>query len=49
MLVDYDPAGMLRRVQVGSTTTEYVYDGPDLIAQYNGAAVQRRNRIEESP
>jgi RHS repeat-associated protein len=42
VLVDYDPAGMLRRVQVGSTTTEYLYDGGDLIAQYNGAAVLRR-------
>ena len=41
-LVDYDPAGMLRRVQVGSTTTEYLYDGGDLIAQYNGATVLRR-------
>jgi len=42
VLVDYDPAGMLRRVQVGSTTTEYLYDGGDLIAQYNGATVLRR-------
>jgi RHS repeat-associated protein len=43
VLVDYDPAGMLRKVRVGSTTTEYLYDGPDLIAQYDGSgAVQQR-------
>jgi RHS repeat-associated protein len=42
VLVDYDPSGMLRRVQVGSTTTEYLYDGGDLVAQYNGATMLRR-------
>lgn len=36
-LVDYDPMGMLRRVQVGSTVKEYLYDGADLIAEYNGS------------
>ncbi len=44
-LVDYDPAGMLRRVQVGSTTTEYLYDGGDLIAQYNGSATTPLRRF----
>ncbi len=44
-LVDYDPAGMLRRVQVGSTTTEYLYDGGDLIAQYNGSATLLRRFV----
>lgn len=39
----YDPLGRLRSTQTGSTTTEFLYDGDRLVAEYNGAnAVQRR-------
>ncbi|MEO8307657.1 MAG: RHS repeat-associated core domain-containing protein [Pseudomonadota bacterium] len=36
--VEYDPSGMLSKVG----TTDYLYDGPDLIAQYSGATVLRK-------
>ncbi|MBX5461612.1 MAG: RHS repeat-associated core domain-containing protein [Steroidobacteraceae bacterium] len=35
--VDYDPSGMLRRVTAGSAVTEYLYDGGDLVLQYDGS------------
>ena len=37
MNVDYDPSGMLRRVTAGSAVTEYLYDGGDLVVQYDGS------------
>ena len=33
VVVDYDPAGMLRRVNAGGVVTDYLYDGPDLVLQ----------------
>ena len=35
--MDYDPAGMLRRVTAGGTVTSYLYDGADLVATYDGS------------
>jgi RHS repeat-associated protein len=35
--VAYDPTGMLQSVNVGSTTTQYLYDGANLIAEYDGS------------
>jgi len=40
--VDYDPTGMLSRVTVNGAATDYLYDGPDLIAQYSGTTILRR-------
>jgi hypothetical protein len=34
--VDYDPAGMLHQVTAGTAVTDYLYDGADLVAQYDG-------------
>jgi hypothetical protein len=33
--VKYDPTGMLHRITVGATHTDYLYDGADLVAQYD--------------
>ena len=38
----YDPGGRLYQQTVGSTSTQYLYDGLDLIAEYNGTTVLRR-------
>lgn len=38
----YDPAGRLYQQTVGSTNTQYLYDGSDLIAEYNGSTVLKR-------
>ena len=37
----YDPAGRLSRVTVGNSTTEFLYDGSALIAEYVNGAVTR--------
>ena len=38
----YDPLSRLYQQTVGSTSTQYLYDGSDLIAEYNGNSVQKR-------
>ena len=38
----YDPLSRLYQQTVGSTSTQYLYDGSDLIAEYNGSSVQKR-------
>ena len=38
----YDPLSRLYQQTVGSTNTQYLYDGSDLIAEYNGSSVQKR-------
>ena len=38
----YDPGSRLYQQTVGSTSTQYLYDGLDLIAEYNGTTVLRR-------
>ena len=40
--VEYDPTGMLAKVTAGASVTEYLYDGPNLVAQYNGATLLRK-------
>ena len=38
----YDPAGRLVATAKSGTTTQLVYDGDDLVAEYNGSTLQRR-------
>jgi RHS repeat-associated protein len=38
----YDPGGLLRSLTSGGSTTEFLYDGPDLIAEYQSGAVVKR-------
>jgi RHS repeat-associated protein len=38
----YDPLGRLRSTTSGATTTEFLYDGDRLVAEYNGATMLRR-------
>jgi RHS repeat-associated protein len=38
----YDPLGRLRSYLTGGTTTEFLYDGDRLVAEYVGGAVVRR-------
>lgn len=39
----YDPAGMLNQVVVNGVSTSYLYDGANLVAEYNSSgAIQRR-------
>ncbi|MGE0295039.1 MAG: RHS repeat-associated core domain-containing protein, partial [Hyphomonadaceae bacterium] len=38
----YDPLGRLRTFTVNSVTTEFLYDGDSLVAEYVGSAVARR-------
>jgi len=41
--LNYDPLGRLRSTVSGAATTEFLYDGDRLVAEYNGAlALQRR-------
>jgi RHS repeat-associated protein len=39
--LNYDPAGRLHQV-AGASTTQFLYDGADMIAEYNGSTVLRR-------
>lgn len=47
----YDPAGRLSQFSVGSSRTEFVYDGSALIAEYQDGALARRyvhsDRVDE--
>lgn len=38
----YDAEGRLRQTAIGTVTTDLLYDGTDLVAEYNGTAVARR-------
>ena len=38
----YDPLSRLYQQTAGSTSTQYLYDGSDLIAEYSGSTVQKR-------
>ena len=38
----YDPSGMLSNVTTSQSSTDYLYDGDDLIAKYQSGAVLRR-------
>ncbi len=38
----YDPLGRLSEQTVGGSTTDYLYDGVDLIAEYDGGTVLKR-------
>ncbi len=38
----YDPLGRLYQQTVSSTSTQYLYDGSNLIAEYSGSTVQKR-------
>lgn len=40
--LNYDAEGRLHQTAIGSTTTDLVYDGTDLVAEYNGATLARR-------
>jgi RHS repeat-associated protein len=37
MTLTYDPLGRLRQTVSGTTTTQFLYDGDRLVAEYNGA------------
>jgi RHS repeat-associated protein len=41
-VVEYDPTGMLAKVTAGGSATDYLYDGANLVAQYNGALLLRK-------
>ncbi len=41
--LSYDPLGRLQQTMVATTPTQYLYDGPTLVAEYNGSgSVLRR-------
>lgn len=41
----YDPLGRLHEVVSGSSTTRYLYDGSDLVAEYDGAGTLLRRYV----
>ena len=42
LTLTYDPLGRLRQTTAGAATTDFLYEGDRLIAEYNGATVLRR-------
>jgi RHS repeat-associated protein len=42
MTLQYDPLGRLRTTTAGATTTTFLYAGDQLVAEYNGAALNDR-------
>ena len=40
--LSYDPLGRLFQVTGGGNTTQFLYDGDELVAEYNGATLLRR-------
>jgi RHS repeat-associated protein len=44
----YDPLGRLFQIASGSNTTQFVYDGDELIAKYNGAGALLRRYVHGS-
>jgi RHS repeat-associated protein len=41
----YDPLGRLFQIVSGSTTTQFLYDGDELVAEYNGAGALLRRYV----
>jgi RHS repeat-associated protein len=41
----YDPLGRLFQIVAGSTTTQFLYDGDELVAEYNGSGVLQRRYV----
>ncbi|MEJ1962987.1 MAG: RHS repeat-associated core domain-containing protein [Gammaproteobacteria bacterium] len=42
LALDYDPLGRLKQTTSGSTTTDLVYEGTRLVAEYSGGTLLRR-------
>jgi RHS repeat-associated protein len=42
MTLTYDPLGRLRQTTAGAATTDFLYEGDRLLAEYNGATLLRR-------
>lgn len=40
--LNYDAEGRLRQTAIGTATTDLLYDGTDLVAEYNGTTLARR-------
>jgi RHS repeat-associated protein len=43
LTLTYDPLGRLRQTTAGATTTDFLYDGDRLLAEYNGATLLKRH------
>ena len=43
--LNYDPAGRLHEVSAGGAATRFLYDGDDVIAEYNAAGVLLRRYV----
>lgn len=43
--LNYDAAGRLRRTSIGGAVTDLLYDGVDLVAEYNGANALKRRYV----
>lgn len=43
--LDYDPLGRLRQTTINGTTTQYLYDGDQLIAEYDGSGTALRRYL----
>ncbi|MEI9899104.1 MAG: hypothetical protein WDN31_02130 [Hyphomicrobium sp.] len=43
--LSYDPNGRLWRVTQGSATTQFLYDGDDLVAEYDGSGTLLRRYV----
>nr|WP_313041194.1 RHS repeat-associated core domain-containing protein [Brevundimonas diminuta] len=48
MSLAYDPLGRLRQTTVGSATTQFLYDGDRLVAEYDGAGTLLRRYVHGS-
>jgi RHS repeat-associated protein len=44
----YDPLGRLFQIVSGGATTQFVYDGDELVVEYNGAGVLQRRYVHGS-
>jgi len=40
--IKYDPVGRLQRITINGTTTDFVYDGQSLVAEYSAGVIVRR-------
>lgn len=43
--LSYGPTGMLSRLQAGTTVTSFLYDGSDLVAEYDGGGTLLRRYV----
>jgi RHS repeat-associated protein len=48
MTLSYDPLGRLKQTVSGGATTQYLYDGDRLVAEYNGAGTMVRRYVHGS-